>query len=234
MFPYTNFGGPNSGPQLLDNQLKTPYAEIFNLSVQREVHRGMTLMATYAGRLGRHLISLEDIGLPENLADPASGQTWYGAATILDKAKDAGTSITAIQNIPYFQDVFPNASYTTQGVTYHGTQAVYGLLTRGGDVQTLFTLDSNAANSPSGQTKRFFHPQFQGANTESAIGVSNYNAIQLSLRHTLTKSFIYDINYTWSHSLDMVSNPERGNNLTSNAYGSNPESTINNAFNPSG
>ena len=192
------------------------------------------MTATYTGRLGRHLVSLMDDAEALNLYDPGSNQTWYQAANIMDKAKDAGVSVANFPTIPYLQDIFPNATYTTGGVTYRGTQAVYGQLTRGADAMSLYTLDNNPANSPAGQTNRFFHPQVETTLlTESSVGVSNYNALQLSLRHTLTKNFIYDFNYTLSHSLDMVSNPERGASAIDNRYASNAESVIISAFNPS-
>jgi len=232
-FPYSAFGGQGAQLAAIDDTLRAPYAEVFNLSVQRELHRGLTFTATYDGRLGRHLVSYEDAGLPENLADPASGQNWYQAATILDKAKDAGQSIATLPNIPYFQDIFPNATYTTGGVTYRGTQAVYGQLTRGNDATALYTLDHTASASPAGQTNRFFLSQGEGLQTESAIGVSNYNSLQLSLRHTVNKNFIYDFNYTLSHSLDTNSEPDRGGSTTSNVYTTTAFDAITNAFNPS-
>ncbi len=209
-FPLTNAGGGNVISYSIDDKMKTPYAEVFDLSIQREVHRGLTFTAAYVGRLGRHLIGYENALQAVNLTDPASGQTWYQAATILDKAKDAGQSITTIQNIPYLQNIFPNASYTTGGVTYHGTQAVYGLLTRGSESVSLYSLDSKASNSAGGQSFRFYSPQFSGIYMNTSNLMSSYNGLQLSLRHTLTKSFIYDFNYTLAHSLDISSSPERG------------------------
>lgn len=235
-FPYVIPFSVSSGLDAIDDTLRAPYAEIFNLSVQRDLRKGLTLTATYTGRLGRHIISLVDDGQPLNLYDPGSNQSWYQAADIMDKAKDAGVSVGNFPSMPYFQDIFPNATYTTNGVTYHGTQAVYGQLVRGADsMSPLYTLDNNAANSAGGTLKnRFFHPQAEiGVATESSIATSNYNALQLSVRHTLTKNFIYDFNYTYSHSLDEISNPERGSSATGNTYASGAPAVITNAYNPS-
>jgi hypothetical protein len=229
-FPYSIASGTPSGG--IDDTLRAPYAEIFNLSVQRDLHRGLTVTATYTGRLGRHLLALADNAEAENLYDPGSNQSWYQVATIMEKAKDAGVSVANFASIPYIQDIFPNATYTTGGVTYHGTQAVYGQLTRGAAAQTLYALDLNAANSPAGQTHRFYHPQARDYLTWSSIAPSNYNALQLSVRHTLTKNFIYDFNYTYSHSLDEDSEPERGSSTTSNTYATGGAAVITNAYNP--
>lgn len=216
----------------IDDQMRTPYAEVFNMSLQREVRPGLTITGTYIGRLGVHLIVPLDVTQAVNLADPSSGQTWYQAARQLDIEKLAGQPISTLPNIPYFQNMFPNASYTTGGVTYHGTQAVYGQLTPGNDETLLYTLDTNAANSPSGQTHRFFQQQFTTLDTYSSIAPSSYNALQLSLRHTLTKSFIYDFNYTLSHSLDEESNPVRGPSTSLETWSDSAATVINNAFDP--
>jgi hypothetical protein len=230
---------PNStGIQAVDDTLRAPYAEVFNLSVQRELHRGLTVTATYTGRLGRHVLSPADNSEAENLYDPASGMTWYQAAQIMDKAKDAGLSVANFPNIPYLQNIFPNASYTdpVSHVVYHGTQGVYGQLTRGADAMSLYTLDLNAANSAGGALKnRFYHPQVTtDLLTESSIAVSNYNALQLSVRHTLTRNFIYDFNYAYAHSIDEGSEPERGAGTTSNTFATGAPAVITSAFNPSG
>jgi hypothetical protein len=105
-------------------------------------------------------------------------------------------------------------------------------LTPGADNTLLFSLDSKATNSPAGQTYRFFDPQFAALYTDSSIGVSSYNALQLSLRHTLTRNFIYDFNYTLSHSLDEDSNPARGPATTLDAYNVSALTVITSAFNP--
>jgi hypothetical protein len=232
-FPLTNAGGPSADLVSIDDQLRAPYAEIFDLSLQRELHRGLVVTASYTGRLGRHLIGSDDTGQPINLYDTVSGQTWFQAADLMDKAKDAGTPIAAFPNIPYIQDMFPNTTYTSGGTTYKGTQAVYGQLTRGNDAVELYTLDHTAADSPAGQTNRFFLSQAgEGLQTQATITPSSYNAFQLSLRHTLAKDFLYDFNYTYSHSLDEVSEPERGSSATSNSYSTGAPAVINNSFNP--
>lgn len=231
-FPVTNTGGLGYITQSFDDKLRTPYSEVFDVSVQREVHKGLTLTGTFVGRLGRHLLMSRDVAMPLNLSDAASGQTYFGAMTQLDQLYDAGRSIGSVPNIAYWQDMFPNASFTTGGVTYRGTQAVYGRLSRGNETATLYTLDGGTTASPAGQSYRFFHPQFSSLYAQSSIGSSNYNGLQLSLRHTVNRSFVYDFNYTLSKALDMGSSPERGTSLTALTTSSAPNTVIN-TFNPS-
>ena len=46
---------------------------------------------------------------------------------------------------------------------------------------------------------------FASVGTQSTVGVSNYNSMQISLRKTLTHGLSFQANYTWSHSIDNTS-----------------------------
>jgi len=45
----------------INSNIKTPYAETFNLTVQHEFARGLTVTGSYVGRLGRHILSNLDV-----------------------------------------------------------------------------------------------------------------------------------------------------------------------------
>jgi hypothetical protein len=61
----------------IDNEVKTPYVEAFNLSVQRELPGGFLLDAAYVGRLGRHLFQQVDLAEPVNLNDPQGAGDYF-------------------------------------------------------------------------------------------------------------------------------------------------------------
>ena len=212
----------------IDANLKTPYAETFNLSVQREVTRGMTLTASYVGRLGRHVLNNLDVAQPNNLYDPTSGLSYFQAAQAYAKMVDAGVSVANVPNSGYFQDIFPNASYkASNGVTYKGAQAYYASFAvdraTGNETNTLYNFDTTQSYSPGGASiLRYFYPQYSSIFVQASIATSNYNAAQVSLRHTFRYGNEYDFNYSYSKSLDFGSSPERS--------GGN---TIINTFNPS-
>jgi hypothetical protein len=88
-FPYS----PPDGGFLItfgvDNKLKTPYSEAFNLSFQRELPGGFLFEEAYVGRFGRHLLQQLDLAEPVNYKDPNGGGTYFPAATQLSKAVDA-------------------------------------------------------------------------------------------------------------------------------------------------
>jgi hypothetical protein len=229
-FPYT---APTDNFAItwgLDDHLKTPYSEAFDLSVQRELPGGLTLEAAYVGRFGRHLLQQQDLAEPVDFTDPAGGGDYYSAGAQLSKEVDAtgdqcvacgsatNPSVTAI---PYFEHVF---SYMA-GYDYPGesaTQAIYnnewapfreGL----GATTALADLDffcgsgvtGNPYPCPSGQPSRFWQDQFSSLYALTTIGMSYYNAAQITLRHPSRHGFQADINYTYSHSIDMGSDAER-------------------------
>jgi outer membrane receptor protein involved in Fe transport len=48
--------------------------------------------------------------------------------------------------------------------------------------------------------------RFSTVNQIQSIAVSNYNGLVTSLRHQFNRGFAFQLNYTWSHALDEVSN----------------------------
>ncbi|MGA2166621.1 MAG: TonB-dependent receptor [Terracidiphilus sp.] len=133
----------------MDNHLKTPYAESFDFSVQRQLPGGFTLETAYVGRLGRHLLQQLDLAEPVDYVDPSGAGDYYSAAKILNKEVDAApfgvytftnpasigfwgpTSNQKVNDniapIPYFEHVFPYM----KGVDYEGENATQAIFNNG-------------------------------------------------------------------------------------------------------
>ena len=217
-FPITPADQNFSFVRSINSNIKTPYAETFNLTVQHEFARGLTVTASYVGRLGRHILSNLDVAQPSNTYDPVSGQNYFQAATAYAKMVDAGVGPGYVPNSGYFQNFFPKAKYKT----YTGAQAYYAYLAdggRGNETDPLFNFDTDPSASASGQSFRFFYPQYSSIFVQSSVGTSNYNALQLSVRHALRYGLEYDVNYTYGKSMDLGSSPERSaSNLLINTF----------------
>ncbi len=122
----------------LDSQIKTPYSEAMDFSVQRELPGGFTLEASYVGRLGRRLLQSLDIAEPVNFKDPSGGGDYFTAGAQLSKVADqhsgnyggpstydpktgSETAPVYVPAIPYFEHVFPfmagvdNTCYDSNG-----------------------------------------------------------------------------------------------------------------------
>ena len=214
--PYTPAESPFTFDYSINDHQKTPYAETFNLTVQHEFAKSLSVTASYVGRLGRHLLQNLDVAMPTNFYDSGSGMTYFQAATAYRKLIDEGVDAAVIPNSGYFQNLFPNFSATdgVTGINYTGAQGYYASLmaNSGNETNTLFQADTDPTASPSGQSFRFFFPQTSSVYVQSTTGVSNYNALQLSVRQQLHSGLEYDVNYTLSHSLDEGSDPERNTN----------------------
>jgi len=216
----TGFAITNS----LDDHIKTPYSEVFNLSWQRELPGGFTFEADYVGRLGRHLLQQEDLAQPLDLVDPKSGMDYYTAGTILSQYVDQG--YTTVPTIAYWEDLFPDAVTTTQTAT----QNIYSNLwqfVRGNETAGLYNLDIGCNPGCGGKIGRYWPLQYSSLYATSSLGSSSYNAGQFILRHPMKHNVQLDLSYTYSKSLDMGSDSENNPSGSGNNFG-----FILDAFNP--
>lgn len=213
----------------LDSNLKAPINYSWNFTYERQLPKGLFIQASYIGRYANNLIAQRDVMALNDLVDTRSGMDWYKAAGILEQLRARGTPVSAIQQIPYFVNLFPsnlaqllNMNYwgcpgsdpqclkpanQTISHAYNTTQAVYAMAFEqfGNDwTDTQDGLDDAVGGN------LFFHPQYGALATYSSIGHSRYNAGTVSVRERLGTSLTMDFNYTLSHSLDDASGVQTG------------------------
>lgn len=231
----------------IDNKLKTPYAESFNVSFQHEFPKGFVFEQAYVGRLGRHLLQQLDLAENADYKDPSGGGDYFANARILSQEVDAAPfgnfngSTQKVNNhiaaIPYFENVFPymkNLDYVGESAT----QAIFNNAWSperysNGETFSLVMLDFAPygffPNIPA--QSRFFSNQFSSLYAWDTIGTSSYNALQFTLRHPSSHGLTVDAGYTFAKSLDLGSETERtsqeGN--TDDAY---TNFAIQNTWNP--
>jgi hypothetical protein len=191
---------PTAIESSLDAALVTPKDYQWTLTYEREMPKGGLLQMSYVARLGRHLLLQRDVAQPANLVDPKSKMSWYTAATILEKARQAGTPVSyfAANTIPYFENLFGAG----------GTAAVYddAFNFNGNDWTTTMLDFENASNVG---PHAFYQPQYGALVAWSTIGNSNYHGLLVTYRERL-KDVTVDFNYTYSHSLDDASGLQTG------------------------
>ena len=232
-FPYTPGNTTFAINWGLDQNLKTPYAHVFNVSIGRQLTSRSSLQIAYVGSLGRRLPLQVDLAMPINLTDPASKATYFQAAPILSKAAAAGTNVNNIQPIPFFENIFPGMASAGSALASNGqncapglapanpsaTQNVYELWNCYAHNETfsLFELDLPASitgvNSPLPNSKfgpyTFFHDQFSSLYAWRNIGTSDYNALQVTYNARWGADLQGQFNYTFSKSFDEASAAER-------------------------
>jgi hypothetical protein len=144
---------------------------------------------------------------PNNITDPKSGQTWYEAATILEVARQNGTPVSQIGRLPFFENMYAAGSLDGifYGEGYTNTQAVYlGVEDYAGDwtyMQEL--LDNNTGK------RLFYQNQYGALSSFGTIGSSDYHGLAISLRQRM-KGLTWDLNYTYSKSMDDASGLQTG------------------------
>ena len=235
LYPQNNF----SIQWGLDSKIKTPYSETFDFSLQRELASGWTVEGAYVGRLGRHLLDQLDISEPVDYVDPSGGGDYYTAGTQLSKMVDAngGDSTASVAPIQYFEDVFPfMAGYDSPGES--ATQAIYTnewapYRAQYGATTALSDIDFYCYyGCPSNWVSHFWQDQFSSLYAWSSIGMSYYNAAQLTIQHPASHGFTFRLSYTLSHSIDMGSDTERSNEFGTFNSNSGSFSEILNTWRP--
>jgi hypothetical protein len=222
-----------------DDKLKTPYSETVDFSITRELAGGFTFEAAYVGRFGHRLLQQRDLAMPLDLKDPAKGGVdYFTAATQFAKLAQANTPVANVPNIPYWQDLFPNAA-GVNGTTCANpttglggapgnqtlanptsTQAMYELFycnwgpSTFGASNFVNIFDSYCfpacANINGVDTPyAFYNTEFSALYAWSSIGNSNYNAGQFMLRSRQMHGLQFDFNYVYSKSIDEGSDAER-------------------------
>ncbi len=199
----------------LDDTIKPPYTMTMNFSIGHEFNSGWFIQGSYVGRQSRRSLIRRDAAMPTDLKDPASGQTYYEAASAIGRLVNAGVPTASVQRIPYWENMYPG--YTAGGLT--PTQNVFNRFRSNQYDWTyaLYQMDTGAGQGNCAGANRcsklgpyaFYHPQFSWLSVFSSVGGGNYHAAQLNVRKRFTNGDTLDFNYTYGKSTDLRSNTER-------------------------
>jgi hypothetical protein len=191
--------------EIVDPNLKTPYSIQYGLGVQNQLPGGFILRLNYVGRLGRRLLAQVDGEQLIDFPDPVSGQLMSQAFANVTQALRTGATVTPQ---PWFENVMVPGTGGALGVL-NNTQVVSQLLgtyARRGDFAD--TMQQLASLQPFGlglPTNVGMAAQFSENTFYTNQGFSNYNGLLVTLHKNLTNGLAFDLNYTWSHSIDNVS-----------------------------
>jgi hypothetical protein len=236
----------------IDDAIKAPYTMNLDFSITRDLGHGFLVTGSYVGRLSRHSLVNRDLAMPTNLKDPKSGQTYYQAMTQLATLLDfEGVSIANLPKIPFFEDMWPGAAGNGLTATQVWANDYKNNSNPGDFTNTLNNADNAANCSPTGTVFKangnvgkmscgaqgpfmIFNPQFSALSAYSSIGIGDYHAMQWTVRKQMSNGLLFDLNYTWSKSIDLASTGESGTcNPTCNPAGASFSGFIQNTWNPS-
>lgn len=219
----------------IDDQLKSPYTMNLDFSVGRQFSHGLFVQGAYVGRLSRHSLIQRDLAMPANLKDPKSGQTYYQAmtqlATLIDfqggatMGSNGVADVSRVPRIPFFENMWAPAA----GNGFTATQVIakeYMERSIAGDFTNVLSDMDNGQNcraagstfNAAGKLTKvgcgalgaysMWSPQFSALSAWSSLGSGDYHAMQWSVRKQLGKNLNFDLNYTFSKSIDIGSRAE--------------------------
>ena len=210
--------------------LKDPYSIALNAGVQQQLPFHMIMKVNYAGRLGRRLLADVDAGqvldTPDvtNKSTQTMAQAFAALTTQTRSQQAAGTLGTApLTPQPWFENVlghYQNALGAGSTNTDLVNAMVGQLAPRGDISDMLYTM---AAYSVYYGYTGFLPtniglPSQFGSNAYlTNQGNSNYHGLLLTLSKNTSNGLHFDLNYTWSHSIDNTSLSGANNSLYNNS-----------------
>jgi len=196
----------------IDKNFKTPYSINLSFGWQHEFPKGFLLKTYYAGRFARRLMAQADANQLIDFPDTVSGQTMSVAITNLETQIRTGVAAgknyssiagaNTVTKIPWFENLAYNAysryfNSSTAEVTYF----LNSLLNIGDFADTIEAMNADGFlpnNVGMGA-------QFSEFTYYTNKGFSNYNGLLTTLHKNAGYGLQFDINYTWSKSIDNVS-----------------------------
>ena len=195
----------------IDQHLKTPYNLIFSFGIQRELPGNFQLDLNYFGRLGRRLLIQADPGQTLNFTDPQSGHTLVGDFVALSSQVRQPGFNGVVTPQPFFENQVSAATQNYYGADCTGfgepncTQLLYdfvgGLVTRGDLSDSVSFLNQNHALA----SGIGLSPQFDTNVYVTNQSYSSYNGLLATLHKKYSNGLRFDLNYTYSHSIDNAS-----------------------------
>ncbi len=186
--------------EMIDPHLKTPYSLLLTFGMQHQFAGSTILKVNYVGRLGRRLLAQADGSQLIDYLDPASGQSMSQAMANIEREVRAGQDPNNLPAEPWFEHQLP-ANY--RGSSPNNTSAAASPnanLVSIGDFADFIQALAGSLQPNVGMASQF------GENTVfTNKGFSAYSGLLVTLQKNLARGLQFDVNYTWSHSIDNVS-----------------------------
>jgi hypothetical protein len=210
-FPFVSGSGSSAVPfglangqafnEIVDPNLKTPYSIQYGVGFQHEFPKGFILRANYVGRQGRRLLAQADADQLLEFPDPVSGQLMSAAFGNLTQQLRAGVAPGSVTPQPWYEDVLPTLGLPGQNTAILAGSSLGTYIARGDFADFTEGLSYFGLLPPNvGMAAQFSENTFY-----TNKGFSGYNGLLTTLHKNLGFGLQFDLNYTWSHSIDNVS-----------------------------
>jgi hypothetical protein len=192
----TPFGGSSGtgSAYIVDPTLKDPYSINLETGIQQEFPGHFLLRANWTSRLGRRLLGQADASQVVDFTDKASGQTFSQAFGNVTRQVRAGSTVSAQ---PWFENIVGSGATPL-------LLANFGSLFQLGDIADFANALEEEGLTPNNVN---VGAQFAINPWITNKGFSSYNGLLVTLTKNMSQGIQFDVNYTWSHSIDNTSAP---------------------------
>jgi hypothetical protein len=211
-------------PEILSFQVD-PTIEVgenhaIDLTWQRELKGNMLLEVGYVGRFARKLPQSMSFGqVPYMFLDTASNQTFAQAFDAVANQLRTGVAPANVTVQSWFENLFPALGSTAGGTRALATSQQSNFIS--GNISTIFqTID--VRRMLAGQ-QPFNNYVARTLFLRASTGLSNYNALFVTLHKRLSHGLLFTVNYTFSRSLDQFGNIQNAANVMPNSFDLNAE-----------
>jgi hypothetical protein len=212
--PYVSGGSPfglgaNTFNSIIDPTLKTPYSIQFDAGIQRQLPWNMVLKVSYAGRLGRRLLAQADASQILDFPDLTSSQKLSTAFGNMTTQVRAGANTANMPAQAWFENQLPSHAWVYFGYpsNYYPNNTSFladnfePLPSNGDFADFIQALAANGLiDSNIGMASQFSENTYY-----TNKGFSSYNGLLTTLSKNLSHGLSFNVNYTYSHSIDNTS-----------------------------
>ncbi|MFN7935580.1 MAG: TonB-dependent receptor [Bryobacteraceae bacterium] len=185
----------SSTPLLFDPNLRTPYVNQWNFSIQHEVIRDTVLEVAYVGNKGTKMFRMlnenQSVITPDFLSSFRAAQNGVRTGPMGALLNTYGTAVPASVTTDLQNNNIGAIITTMDTGAFNGV--VGGRLVAAGLGQGYFR-----------------NPQFTTAAIGCSCTNSKYNALQISLNRRFRQGLMFMANYTWAKSMDDISDDTDG------------------------
>lgn len=223
-----------------DKNIKTPRNYTVSFGIQRELPGNFILEVDYYGRFARKLLAVGDAAQTLNFKDAASGQFLFDAFAKLQAQLQQGVRTTKLTPQPWFENQMNSAiannfgqfgitnctelAVADFGVPLPSCTSLAGGVTRNssanGDVSTLMVVLAQGLGALNPNVGLYAQTGADGYIGNFAS--SSYNGMLVSLHKRFSQNLQFDFHYTYSHSIDNVSDIQN----TTNQFTFNGENLV--------
>jgi hypothetical protein len=201
----------SQGVVAYDMNQRTPYAQNFNLELQRELMKNLTLEVRYVGTKGTKLLGtinlnspiIEENGLMEALRITREGGNAALFDTMLKGLNFAGIGTVGVNGLTG-SSALRRFSQTRTNIANGNPPGVATIL----NTNSSFTGETGGMLRNGGLPENFIvaNPQYSSASLSGALNNSMYHSMQTAVTKRLSNGVTSQTTYTWSRTLGTTGN----------------------------